>query len=206
MSLLAVIGIPLASCAAPPVTLYALGASGGGSPGTPPATALQPGAAVIQLSRVTLPDYLDTQDIMVRRGSVLDSSHTGRWASRLSLGATGLLAARLARTRPDALVTDQPQTTAPTHRLLVNISRFDVAADTATTGRATLDADWLIVPRDAALPTMRGRITLGVEGPVGSDQDVVAMETTLLSRLADSIDITRLPNGPNPTPGTRPIR
>jgi len=48
------------------------------------------------------------------------------------------------------------------------------------------------VPRDAAGPTLRSRTSLNAAGPVGSDQDVVALETTLLSRLADAIDITRL--------------
>jgi uncharacterized lipoprotein YmbA len=43
---------------------------------------------VIAVARVTLPDDLDTQDILVRRGSVLESSHTARWASRLSLAVT----------------------------------------------------------------------------------------------------------------------
>ena len=188
----AVIGIAVASCASPPVTLYALGASGGGASDNDGAVALRPGSTVIELARVTLPDYLDTQDILVRRGSVLASSHTGRWASRLSLGATDLLAARLARTRPGALVTGQPQTTTPTYRLVVNISRFDVALQADGAGRGTLDADWLIVPREATLPTLRDRVSLESTGAVGSDQGVVSLETTLLSRLADAIDITRL--------------
>ena len=188
----AVIGIAVASCASPPVTLYALGASGGGASDNDGAVALRPGSTVIELARVTLPDYLDIQDILVRRGSVLASSHTGRWASRLSLGATDLLAARLARTRPGALVTGQPQTTTPTYRLVVNISRFDVALQADGAGRGTLDADWLIVPREATLPTLRDRVSLESTGAVGSDQGVVSLETTLLSRLADVIDITRL--------------
>ena len=192
IGLLGLAVVTAASCASPAVTLYALGAAGGGEPSAPVLSALQPGAVVIEVARVTLPDYLDTQDILVRRGSALDASHAGRWASRLSLGATALLVARLSRTRPDALVTDQQQATAPSYRLLVNISRFDVAAEPAGTGRATLDADWLIVPRDTARPTLRSRITLEAAGPVGSDPNVVALQTTLLSRLADAIDITRL--------------
>jgi len=104
--------------------------------------ALRPGAALIEVARVTLPDYLDTQDVRVRRGSVPETSHTGRWASRLSLGATALLAG----TRRDALVTDQRQATPPTYRLLVTVSRFNVAAETSVAGRAALKGDWLIVP------------------------------------------------------------
>jgi len=178
--------LTLSSCAAPPVTLYALGASGVRGAVVP----LRPGSVVIEVARVTLPDYLDTQDILVRRGSALETSHTGRWASRLSLGATELLAGILAQTRPEALVTDQPQTAAPAYRLSINISRLDVTTEQA--GRATLDADWLIVPRDPALPARRDRIRLSADGPVATDQAVVTLETTLLTRLAHAIDITRL--------------
>jgi uncharacterized lipoprotein YmbA len=188
----AIIGIAVASCASPPITLYALGASGGGTSDGDGASRLRPGLSVIEVARVTLPDYLDSQDILVRRGSVLATSHSGRWASRLSLGATDLLAARLARTRPGALVTGQPQTDTPNSRLVVNISRLDVAEETAGVGRATLDADWSIVPRDAKLPTLRDRVSLESAGAVGFDQSVVSLETALLSRLADAIDITRL--------------
>ncbi len=182
-------GLAPASCAAPSLTLYTLGApelTGAAAP-------LGQKATVIAVARVTLPDYLDTQDILVRRGNALESSHRGRWASRLSLGATELLTGRLAQSRPDALVTDQPQTTAPSYRLLINISRLDVAIEGgATNGRATLEADWLIVPRDPAVATLRDRTRVSVTGPIGTDQGVVAMETDVLNRLAGIIDVKGL--------------
>ena len=140
---------------------------------------------------MTLPDYRDTQDILVRRGSVLASGHTGRRASRLSLGAKDLLAARLPQTRPDALVTGQPRAPIPDNRLAIDISRLDGAIQEDGAGRAILDPDWIHdwipdwinVSRDAALPTRRGRISLEVTGAVGSDLGIVSMETMLLSRL-----------------------
>ena len=89
---------------------------------------------------MVVPDYLDTQDILVRAGSTLDRSREGRSASRLSLGATHFLAGRLAERRPDALVTDQPQIGAPDYRIFLTINTFDVT----TSGVATLEADWLI--------------------------------------------------------------
>ena len=192
MARLSLVGFALSACAPPALTLYALGAAGGGPVDAPVMPPLRPGPVVIEIARVTLPDYLDTQDILLRRGSTLEASKTGRWASRLSLGATALLAARLAETRPDALVTTQSQSTTPTYRLLVEISRLDLEAGVAPTGRATLEADWLIVPRDASIPTTRDRVRLVSAGLVGSDQDLVALETALLSRLADAIDIRRL--------------
>ena len=117
--------IALGSCAAPPVILYTLGQPAITGPEIP----LRGKATVIEVARVTLPDYLDTQDILIRRGSALESSHRGRWASRLSLGVTDLLTAKLAQSRPDALVTDQPQTGIPSARLLINVSRLDTAAE-----------------------------------------------------------------------------
>ncbi len=174
----------LASCAAPPLALYTLGGPAVASDAAP----LGGRAIVIEIRRVTLPDYLDTQDILLRRGNTLERSVRGRWASRLSLGITDLLTGRLARRRPDALVTGQPQTEAPSYRVLININRLDVTAD----GTATLEADWQIVPRDPALPTRRDRAGFSAAGPVATDQDVVTLEETVLDRLAAAIDIASL--------------
>ncbi len=174
----------LAACASPPLTLYTLGAPSIAADAPP----LGRRAMVIEVRRVTLPDYLDTQDIFVRDGNRLERSSRGRWASRLSLGITDLLTGRLAQRRPDALVTDQPQTQAPSYRILVNISRLDVT----TGGVATLEADWLIVPPDPAVPTRRDRAQFSATGPVATDQDVVTLEESLLDRLAAAINIASL--------------
>ncbi|MGI4953172.1 MAG: PqiC family protein [Janthinobacterium lividum] len=178
----------VSSCAAPPVTLYALGVSGMGQAA---AVAPLPAAAtVIEVARVALPDYLDTQDLLLRRGSVLERRPAGRWATRLSLGVTELLTGRLAARVPAALVTDQPQLAAPSWRLAVSLSRLDVAQPEAgASGEGTLAADWVLVPLDPALPVRRDRIGLRLAGPVGTDAEIVALETALLSRLADAIEL-----------------
>ncbi len=169
----------LAGCAAPPLTLYTLGgpaiASGAGAPA--------PAARVIEIPRVTLPDYLDSEDILVRRGSVLQRSTQGRWATRLSMGVTGLITARLAARDPAVLVTSQPQLEAPAARVWINISRLDVTSD----GVATLEADWAAVPRGAAIPAHRERARFTATGPAATDQDVVALEEAVLTQLADAI-------------------
>lgn len=169
----------LGSCAAPPLVLHTLDAPGAG----PGASALGRKALVVEVARIGLPDELDTQDIQVRHGSVLQASHHGRWASRLSVGATRVLTARLARRRPDALVTDQQQAETPSYRIVVNISRLDVTAD----GAAVLEADWQVVPGNPALPARRDRTSLRVTGPVATDGDVVAMVRAVLEQLADRI-------------------
>lgn len=174
----------LASCAGPPLKLYTLNVPSSVWE-TPP---LGQGAVVIQVVRVTIPDELDSQDIVYRDGDILHRSQVGRWASRLSLGITDRLTERLAARRPDALVTDQPPAAAPTYRVVINISQLDVTA----AGTATLDADWTIVPREASKPVLRDRVRLTASGPVATDQDVVALVGGLLDRLAAAIDLAGL--------------
>ena len=171
----------LTGCAAPPLTLYSLGVPAAGSAAEP----LGRKPLVIAVARVSLPDELDTQDIVVRDGSTLRRSAVGRWASRLSLGVTDRLTERLAERQPRALVTDRPLTETPSYRVLVNIGRLDVSA----AGVATLDADWLVVPRDPAAPTLRDRGHFTATGPVATDQDVVTLVGGLLDQLGAAIVI-----------------
>jgi hypothetical protein len=177
------------SCAAPPLTLYTLGTPH--TLGTPPiASGTRPlgrHPVVISVGRVTIPDELDTEDILVRDGSTLQRSQRGRWASRLSLGITDRLTERLAARFPRALVTDRPLTETPSARILINISRLDVSAG----GVATLDADWMVVPRDAAVPARRERGHFSATGPVKTDQDVVTLVGSVLDQLAGAIEVDR---------------
>lgn len=176
-----VVALALAACAGPPLRLYTLS--------DPAAMAssgkLRPGAPVIEVDRLVLPDYLDTQDILVRRGNVLQRSDEARWAGRLSLLATSLLSARLATRAPGALVTDQWKGTAPDYRITVHVARLDITS----TGRASLDAWWQILPRDHALPVVRNRTRIRITGPVATDRGVVDLETELFERLAGSIQL-----------------
>ena len=179
------VALLLTSCAGPPLTLYTLGAPGLALGSAP----LGRRALVIEVARASLPNAFDTEDILVRDGSVLRRSAQGRWASRLSAGITGLVAARLAQRRPDALVTVQPQTEAPAYRVLVNISRLDVTAE----GTAAVEADWQVVPRDPALSPRRDRGTFSATGAVATDQDVVTLEGAVLDQLAGRISVVGLP-------------
>ncbi len=184
MVLALLVPVLAASCAAPPLTLYTLGAPARATDATP----LGRKSLVIEVRRVSVPDYLDSQDILVRNGTTLVRSAQGRWATRVSLGVTYYLTGRLAERRPDALVTDEPQVEPPTYRLFVTISTLDVTS----AGAATLDADWTIVPRDPAQPVHRARGHFTAKGPVATDQDVVALTTSVLRQLADAIDINNL--------------
>lgn len=195
IALLALAGLP-AGCAAPPLTVYTLGLpSAAAGPGDTPTRAVGPATPVIEVGRATVPDYLDTQDIVLRQGDRLARSSRGRWASRLSVAVTDLIVARLGERRPGVLVTSQPQVTPPTYRLAIEISRLDVGGD----GAAALEANWSFVPRDATAPIVRCRAAVAASGPVGADPEVAALTRALLDRLAARIEAS-LAAGPDGAP------
>jgi uncharacterized protein len=143
---------------------------------------------------------VDSRDLVVRRGDILERSRTGRWASRLSLATTDLLTARLAMRQSDAWVTDQPQARTSEYRLLVHISRLDIT----TTGTGTVEAVWEIVPQDAGEAIIRRRIRFTMSGAVGTDEGVARFERSLLERLSSGIDISHLHQGPSKCPTSGP--
>jgi uncharacterized protein len=172
------------SCASSPLSLYTLR-----SADAPVATmAFHGRTPVIEIRRVVIPDYLDTQDILVRNGNILQRSPHGRWASRLSIEITRYLTGLLATRRPNALVTDQLPVSAPNDRIFITISNLDVTS----AGRVTLEADWTIEPQNPAQPIRRQRVRVTADGPVRTDQDVVSLTQAVLTRLADAIDIAHL--------------
>lgn len=176
----------LAGCAAPPLKLYTLGAPAIAASATPTTS-----TTVMVVSRITLPDYLDSQDIVLRRGNLIDRSSQGRWASRLSIAATDLITAELAAQRPDLLITDQPPVAPPAYRLAIAISRLDIS----DSGAAALEANWTIIPSNERLALIQGRASLAATGPVATDADVVSLTNQSLSLLATRIgaDIRNLP-------------
>ncbi len=169
------------SCASPPLSLYTLTPTDVSAATVP----LGHPRAVIEIRRVVVPDYLDTQDILVRNGNTLQRSSHGRWASRLSIEVTRYLTGLLAARRPNALITDQPPVATPNDRIFITISNLDVTS----AGLATLQANWTIVPHNPARPIRAQRAMFTVNGPVNTDQDVVVLTQAVLTRLANAIDI-----------------
>ena len=170
-------------CAGPPLSLYTLADS------SPAAVApLTAHPLVISVARVTIPDALDSEDILVRDGAILRRSNTGRWASRLSIGITDLLTAQLAARRPDALITDQTQAAPVSTRLLIDIGQLDINAN----GTAAITASWTIIPTDTAVPIQRGRASFTALGSAATDQDVVTLTKNIVTRLAPQIDFSTL--------------
>jgi len=181
----------LAGCAAaPPLNLYTL--SDGSLPHEGSVAAADPppprGAPVIEIARVSLPEYLDSRDLILRRGDLLERSNSGRWASRLSVAATDLLTTQLAMHLPAAWVTDEPPAQPPDYRLLVHVDRLDITSS----GAGIVDADWQLVPRNAS-GEIRRRTHFEMTGTVGTDEAIVHFERALLDRLASEIDDTQWP-------------
>lgn len=178
----ALLALSLAGCAAaPPLRLYTLVALPVGEDVRP----LPPGAEVTEVDRLTLPNAIDSEDILLRDGDVMKRSPTGRWVSPLSLLATNLVTSQLAMRAPNALVTDQWPTGAPDYRIMIHVARLDVASN----GEAVMQADWQILARDPAKHSMRGRAQIRLSGPTATDGDIVRLETSLFERLADAINM-----------------
>ncbi|WP_349291843.1 PqiC family protein [Gluconobacter sp. Dm-62] len=172
----------VAGCAAPPVQFYTLGAPAIAQNNA----ALPASASVLSVSHVTLPDYLDSQDILTRHGDQLDRSPNGRWGSRLSQGVTDLLSAHLGQDWPNYVVTTQPLAETPALRLAVNISRLDLD----TSGQGALDADWALIPSDEHQPILHSRGSFTAQGAVATDGGKVALTRTLVEQLAARIAST----------------
>lgn len=172
------------SCASPPLSIYTL------QPSDAPVqrASFSGRTPTIEIRRVVIPDYLDSQDILVRNGNTLQRSSHGRWASRLSIEVTRYLTGILAARRPNALVTDQSPIATPNERIFITISDLDVTS----AGVATLDANWTTVPENPRQPIRRQRARFTATGPVSTDQDVVVLTQAVLTRLADAIDIAHL--------------
>ncbi|WP_323990209.1 PqiC family protein [Nguyenibacter sp. L1] len=179
---LALAGLLPAGCASPPVRFYTLGAPAIAA-GAEPAGPVGPAARTVTVDRVVLPDYLDGQDLVVRTGNRILRSDRGRWASRLSLGATDLITARLGQARSDLFVTDQPQVLPAAWRLAVNVSRLDVTRD----GTASLDADWSIIPHDPRAPILHQRAFVTRDGSAATDDDTARLTEAVLDQLAARI-------------------
>jgi uncharacterized lipoprotein YmbA len=180
----------LAACSAgPPLRTYVLTPPLQTTP--TPMPALPVGRIVI--ARVRVPDYLDTNDIVLRDGNnQVKASATGRWAERLSHGLTRALADDLgAHVESDEVLLDASN--AAPRRVLVDVSALDLWPD----GNCTLAATWAIVdhatPRAVAygggsFNSSPAVSTVGVGSTVGGgDGRLIDAMSRTVSKLAAAI-------------------
>ena len=141
----------------------------------------------LQVEIASLPAFLDNSDILVRSGPfTLDSSSTGHWGERLSLGLTHALAADLERKLPGYRVSLERSDTPAGRRLQLEVDSFDVYPD----GHCILAASWAVVQKSgAAAPVFgRGVFATPASGANPADDGVLvrAMAGTI-AQLADAI-------------------
>jgi uncharacterized protein len=174
----------MAACAAtPPARLYVLG-----DPAEPAqAVKVQSDRPVVRLMPVSVPDYLDSREIMHRdKPNEVTASSTGLWAERLSVGVTNALAASLATQLPDVvIVTGRPEVP-PSRQITVDVQEFEIGAD----GRCLLTARWESASGDGSKVLRRESDSLVEQAAQAGDASVAAAMTRAINRLALRIAAT----------------
>lgn len=183
MAEIVVVVLLLAGCGfAPPMRTYVLGdRPEGGRTVQPPG-----GAVVIELKTVSLPDYLDSTDILRRTGpNEVIPSPTGRWGERLSLGITGALATALSRRRPDLSIVTVPPPR-PGQRIVVDFQAVDIESN----GQCRMVASWRITGADTRGPGKIGQAMVDESAGSMDDAAVAAALTKAIDQLAERIAST----------------
>ncbi len=180
---LAILVLPLCACGSYPLpTLYVLGDR---TPATPGVVS-RIGATIIELKPVSVPEDLDNTDIVRREGANRAiASPTGQWKDRLSVSVTSALAADLRRRLPEMIV-ETDLASAPDRRIIVQVERFEIAAD----GVCTLTARWRVVDAKVKSSALSEEGSF-VETP-GRTGDVAAASamTTAIDELAAHVAVT----------------
>jgi uncharacterized lipoprotein YmbA len=134
----------------------------------------QAGLPVVELRTVSVPDYLDSSDIMRTKGpNGMVASPTGQWGERLSVGIARALASALSAQLSNMVITTT--STEPSRRIFVDVESFEIGAD----GRCLIAARWRITARDR-------QITLA------SEQGTFSETATSIDDAADAAAMTRL--------------
>jgi uncharacterized protein len=171
----------IAACGtSPPPRLYVLG-----DPAQPTqAMDVQSGRPVIQLLPVSVPDYLDTREILRRDGrNEVTPSPTGLWAERLSVGTSHALAAALATDLPNAVIVTDPPRASPSRQIMVDVLAFDIGGD----GRCLLTARWTVMSGDGGRLLHRESDNFVEEAAQSTDPNIAAAMTRAIDRLAHQI-------------------
>jgi len=178
----ALFALCLAGCGSMPVRrTYVLG-------GPPPVIGVRSerGVPVIELRAVSVPDYLDTTDILRRAGpNEVGASETGRWGERLSLGLADALVSALLPRLPGRIVTSRPVDN-PARSITVEVESFDIAAD----GRCLLAARWRIADGGRGTTSAAEFGAFSEIATPPDDSSVAAAMTRAVDQLAERIAAT----------------
>ena len=175
----AALGLAACSLPGPPPAQYVLDPV----PAATATTVSQTALPIVEVGRVQLPDYLDTTDILERRGNQLVPSETGRWGERLSIGMTHALVISLASRLPGMMVTGTTPAGRPALQVLVDVGAFESRPE----GQVVLVARW-VVADGVSRRTIAAQQTSLVDAVAGSgDSAVVAAMSHLVEELAGQL-------------------
>ena len=171
----------VAGCAgSPPAQIYVLGYP------EDPARAMieQADRPVIRLIPVSIPDYLDTRDILIRSGqNQVTASPTGRWAERLSVGMTHALAAALSTRLPDAEIVYNQSVVPPARQILVDVEALEITPDR----KCLLTASWTLASGDGDQVLRREHDNFVQQATDTSDAAIAVAISRTIDQLADKI-------------------
>jgi len=140
----------------------------------------------IELMTVSVPDYLDSTDIIRRTTpNQVITSETGRWGERVSLGITDALAADLARQLPGVVIEYRGAQGAP-YRLEVEVQRFEIGAD----GSCTVTARWRLTSKGVKTLSASEQGSFTEAASPGSDAAAAQAMTSLIDQLSRQIALT----------------
>jgi uncharacterized lipoprotein YmbA len=139
---------------------------------------------ILRLFPVSIPDYLDTRDILIRSGqNQVTASPTGRWAERLSLGMTRALAAALTTRLPDAEIIYNQSVVPPARQILVDVEALEIRPDR----ECLLTASWTLAGSDGDQVLHRERDNFIQQATDTSDAAIAAAISRTIDQLADKI-------------------
>jgi uncharacterized protein len=178
-------GVTCCGCAGPPMREYVLDAP----PASTTASVIQTALPIIKIERVRLPDYLDSVDILTRRGGLVVPSRTGRWAERFSVGVTRALTTFLANRLTSVVVTSGQPIEPPVLRVLVDV----IAFESTTNGEVLLAARWTITDGTGqkSLAAEQATLTEPIAAARDDSSTVAAMSRAvqnLANRIAAAVD------------------
>jgi len=173
----------LAGCGTFPLPkVYILGDEAQPTPGV----TNEAGLPHLDLKTVTVPDYLDTTDILRRSASnQVATSTKGRWGERVSVGITRALRTDLAARLPNVVI-ESRGAYEPVRRLVVDVERFEIGED----GRCTLSARWRVTTANNKVSANSEEGTFIVAASAGTDAAASMAMTSAIDQLAARIALT----------------
>jgi uncharacterized lipoprotein YmbA len=144
------------------------------------------GARVIALGPVSIPDYVDRPQIVVREGTnQVELAGFDHWAGSLSDMVARVLLEDLSAQLPGDHVVAFPEGGAAAfdYRVAVQIGRFDVG----TAGDAVVAASWRVWDRAGSKTRLTASTTVPATAPGSSYQDRVAALSQAVADLAADI-------------------